>query len=127
MNPEELRLTQQLKALYLSFVAEHYQGLADEAARQQWTAVPYLARLIEGETQRRQERQIVRRVAAARFPVLKTLDQFHWAWPKKVNQAQIQNLFRLAFLKDKTSVIFIGGVGLGKTHLATALGHAAVY
>ena len=125
MNPEELRLTQQLKALYLSFVAEHYQGLADEAARQQWTAVPYLARLIEGETQRRQERQIVRRVAAARFPVLKTLDQFHWAWPKKVNQAQIQNLFRLAFLKDKTSVIFIGGVGLGKTHLATALGHAA--
>ena len=67
----------------------------------------------------------MRRVAAARFPVIKTLEQFNWTWPKKVNQAQVQNLFRLAFLKDQTSVAFIGGVGLGKTHLATALGHAA--
>ena len=124
MKNDELRLTQQLKTLYLSFVAEHYQGLADEAARQQWTTVQYLAQLIEGESQRRQERQIVRRVAAARFPVIKTLEQFSWTWPKKVNQAQVQNLFRLAFLKDQASVVFIGGVGLGKTHLATALGHA---
>ena len=125
MNPDELRLTQQLKALYLSFLAEHYQELADEAARQQWSAVQYLARLMEGETQRRHERQILRRVAAARFPVIKTLEQFNWTWPKKVNQAQVQNLFRLAFLKDQASVVFIGGVGLGKTRLATALGHAA--
>jgi len=125
MNNEELRLTQQLKSLHLSFLAEQYQPLADEAARQQWTPVQYLARLLEGETQRRHDRHIVRRVAAARFPVLKTLDQFNWNWPKKVNQAQVQNLFRLAFLNDQASVVFIGGVGLGKTHLATALGHAA--
>jgi DNA replication protein DnaC len=125
MNPDELRLTQQLKTLYLSFLAEHYQELANEAARQQWSAVQYLARLMEGETQRRHERQILRRVAAARFPVIKTLEQFNWTWPKKVNQAQVQNLFRLAFLKDQANVVFIGGVGLGKTHLATALGHAA--
>jgi DNA replication protein DnaC len=125
MNSEEARLTDQLKALYLSFVVEQYPALADQAARQQWTPVQYLARLIEGETQRRQDRQIVRRVAAARFPVLKTLDQFNWSWPKKINQAHVQNLFRLAFLKEKTSVIFVGGVGLGKTHLATALGHTA--
>lgn len=125
MKHDELSLTQQLNELYLLFLAEHYQPLADEAARQQWTPVQYLARLIEGETQRRHDRQIVRRVAAARFPVIKTLEQFNWTWPKKVNQAQVQNLFRLAFLKDKASVLFIGGVGLGKTHLATALGHAA--
>lgn len=125
MNPDELQLTQQLKELYLSFLAEQYQALADEAARQRWTFVQYLARLIEGETQRRHDRHIARRVAAARFPVIKTLDQFNWNWPKKINQAQVQNLFRLAFLKDNGSVVFIGGVGLGKTHLATALGHAA--
>src|SRR5207247_9100798 len=108
MKYDELRLTQQLKALYLSFVAEHYQGLADEAARQQWTALQYLARLIEGATQRRHERQIVRRVAAARFPVINTLEQFNWTWPTKANQAQVQNLFRLALLKDQASVVFIG-------------------
>jgi len=125
MNHDELQLTEQLKGLYLSFIAQEYQALADQAAREQWTPVQYLARLVEGETQRRHDRQITRRIAAARFPVIKTLDQFNWNWPKKINQAQVQNLFRLAFLKDKASVIFIGGVGLGKTHLATALGHAA--
>ena len=125
MKHDEQQLTHQLKALYLSFIAEQYQPLADEAARAQWTPVQYLARLIEGETQRRHDRHIARRIAAARLPIIKTLDQFNWNWPKKINQAQVQNLFRLAFLKDQASVIFIGGVGLGKTHLATALGHAA--
>ena len=125
MNPDEQQLTQQLKALYLPFIVQHFQSLADEAARQQWTPVQYMARLVEGETQRRHDRHIARRIAAAHFPVIKTLDQFNWSWPKKINQAQVQNLFRLAFLKDKASVIFIGGVGLGKTHLATALGHTA--
>lgn len=125
MNPEEQRLTQQLAQLHLSFIRENYPALADQAAGEQWTPLQYLARLIEGESQRRHERHIARRLAAARFPVVKTLDQFNWTWPKKVNQAQVQNLFRLAFLQDKASVVFIGGVGLGKTHLATALAHAA--
>jgi len=125
MKHDEPQLTHQLKALYLSFIAEQYQSLADEAARAQWNPVQYLARLMEGETLRRHDRHIARRIAAARFPIIKTLDQFNWNWPKKINQAQVQNLFRLSFLKDKASVIFIGGVGLGKTHLATALGYAA--
>jgi DNA replication protein DnaC len=66
-----------------------------------------------------------RRVRLARFPVLKTLDQFNWSWPKKINRLQVQNLFRLKFIEDKANVIFLGGVGLGKSHLTTALGYAA--
>lgn len=125
MNNEELRLTEQLNQLRLDFIAQHYQPMADQAARHQWTPLQYLARLIEGESQRQHDRHIARRLAAARFPLIKTLEQFNWNWPKKINQAQVQNLFRLAFLKDQTSVVFIGGVGLGKTHLSIALGHAA--
>jgi DNA replication protein DnaC len=87
--------------------------------------VDYLARLVDSETQRRHQLALQRRIAAARFPALKSLDQFDWNWPKKVNRAQIQNLFRLAFLQDKANVIFLGGVGLGKTHLATALAYEA--
>ena len=125
MNNEDLRLGEQLAQLRLSFLQENYQTLADQAAREQWTHGQYLGRLIEGESQRRQERAIARRVAAARFPMIKTLDQFNWNWPKKINRPQVQHLFSLGFLKDKASVIFVGGVGLGKSHLAVALGHAA--
>jgi DNA replication protein DnaC len=57
--------------------------------------------------------------------VLKTLEQFRWDWPKKINRLQVQHLFRLEFLAQKGNVLFLGTVGTGKTHLATALGYAA--
>jgi DNA replication protein DnaC len=125
MTPEKNLLLDQLAALRLAYLGEHAQSLADEAAREHWTHLDFLSRLIEGETHRRQDAQMARRIAAAHFPALKTLEQFHWTWPKKINRAQIQNLFRLAFLENHSNVILMGGVGLGKTHLATALAHAA--
>ncbi len=73
----------------------------------------------------RRDRSIERRIRLARFPVIKTLDQFNWSWPKKINRLQVQNLFRLNFIKNKSNIIFLGGVGLGKTHLASALAYAA--
>jgi DNA replication protein DnaC len=125
VNHTETKLAEQLAFLKLAAVREHYAALAVEAAQKQWTHVEYLARVIEGEALRRRERSIQRRLQAARFPCVKTIDQFDWNWPKKINRPQVQNLFRLAFLADKTNVILMGGVGLGKTHLATALGYAA--
>jgi DNA replication protein DnaC len=125
MNNEQLRLSEQLTQLRLTFMAQQHQPLADQAAREQWSHLKYLSQLIEGEHQQRHDRTIARRIAAARFPIIKTLEEFNWNWPKKINRLQVQNLFRLGFLKDKTSVIWVGGVGLGKTHLAIALGHAA--
>jgi DNA replication protein DnaC len=125
MNNTPLPLPEQLAQLHLTFLQENALPLADQAAREQWTHLDYLTRLIEGETQRRHDRCIARRIAAARFPLIKTLDQFNWNWPKKINRPQVQHLFTLGFLKDKSSVVLIGGVGLGKTHLGIALGHAA--
>jgi DNA replication protein DnaC len=118
-------LQRDLDYLKLSFVAEHLEDFAKLATEQHTDHVTFLARLIEGEAQRRQDRSIERRIRLARFPVRKTLEQFQWNWPKKINRAQIQNLFRLRFLDDHANVVFIGGVGLGKSHLASALGLAA--
>jgi DNA replication protein DnaC len=114
-----------LVSLKLPHLLEHFESLGQQAGAEAWPHVQYLARLIEGEAQQREDRSIQRRVALARFPVLKTLDQFDWVWPKKINRPQIQNLFRLRFIDDKANVILIANVGLGKSHLAIALGHTA--
>ena len=95
-----------LTYLKLSFIAAQYAELAKQAAHKAWPHVDYLARLVEGE-------------------VIKTLEQFRWDWPTRINRLQVQQHFHLEFIKDKANLILLGGVGLGKTHLATALGYAA--
>ena len=114
-----------LASLKLSFIAEQYAELAQQAAEKAWSHVDYLARLMEGEADLRRDRATKSRIRLARFPIIKTLDQFRWDWPTRINRLQVQNHFRLAFIKDKSNLILLGGVGLGKTHLATALGYAA--
>jgi DNA replication protein DnaC len=97
MTPSDLaRLDVQLDCLHLSYVKSHYQDLATAAAQKQLSHLVYLAELIEGEASVRETRAIERRIRQARFPVLKTMDDFEWNWPKKINRPQIQNLFRLA-------------------------------
>lgn len=114
-----------LRDLKLSYFREQHQALAREAMEKSWPPLDFLSRLIEGEVLRRKDRATQRRIQAAHFPVIKVLQQFDWTWPTKINRPQVQNLFRLAFLKDRGNVIFMGGVGLGKTHLATALAYEA--
>jgi DNA replication protein DnaC len=118
-------LKERLTYLQLPFIREHYAALAQEAANKNWDHLQFLDCLVQSEFDQRRQRAIQRRLKEARFPVLKTLEQFRWDWPKKINRLAVQNLFRLGFIKDKANVIFLGTVGLGKTHLATALGYAA--
>ena len=124
-TPTPESLAEQLAYLKLPFMLEAHTPLAVQAAQEHWDHIAYLARLVAGEATLRRERSVQRRIAQARFPVIKTLEQFQWNWPKSVNRMQVQNLFRLQFLAEKGNVIFLGNVGLGKTHLATALGYAA--
>ncbi len=118
-------LRRQLGYLNLLFMQEHVEQLAAQAAENQWSHAEFLGRLVEGECALRQDRARVRRIREARFPVLKTLDQFDFTWPSKINRPAVQNLFRMTFIQERANAILVGGVGLGKSHLAIALGHAA--
>jgi len=115
----------QLTYLKLPFIAEHYAELAKHAVHKTWSHVDYLAALVEGEADLRRDRATKSRIRLARFPVIKILEQFRWDWPTRINRLQVQNHFHLEFIKAKANLILLGGVGLGKTHLATALGYAA--
>ena len=114
-----------LETLRLLYPLENLENLSREAARQGWSHQTYLDRLLEGECQRREAAASERRTCKARFPVPKGLAGFEWSWPKKINRPQVQDLFRLAFIETHTNVIFVGNTGLGKSHLATALGQEA--
>lgn len=118
-------LDQHLAYLKLPFMAQHYDELAKQAATKQWSHLDYLSTLTQGEADLRRDRATQNRIRQARFPVIKTLDQFRWDWPTVINRMQVQNHFNLSFIKDKGNLIYLGGVGLGKTHLATALGYTA--
>jgi DNA replication protein DnaC len=122
---EENDIVELLSYLKLPFIRENHRDVARTAAERQWSHIEFLAELVGGEADMRKDRAVKRRIGNARFPVIKTLEQFDWLWPKKINRPQIQNLFHLNFVPEKANVVFIGGVGLGKTHLATALGYHA--
>ncbi|MBS0356519.1 MAG: IS21-like element helper ATPase IstB [Proteobacteria bacterium] len=125
MKTDSSLLQQHLDYLKLAYVKNQHSDLAQQAGEKHWSHVEYLRRLIEGEFNEQRQRAVQRRLTAARFPVVKTLDQFRWDWPKKINRLQVQNLFRLEFIGQQANVIFLGTVGTGKSHLATALGYAA--
>ena len=122
---EEKQLHEHLEYLKLTSIQQNYEPEAKTAVEKHFSHVEYLARLVEGEAALRRDRSIARRIKMARFPVIKALDEFDWSWPKKINRLQVQNLFRLVFIEERANVVMVGGVGLGKTHLSIALGHAA--
>jgi hypothetical protein len=106
-------------------MAQHYVELAKQAAHKMWPHVDYLARLVEGEAPLRRDRATKSRMRLARFPVSKTVEQFRWDWPTRMHRLQVQNHFHLEWIQAKATLIFLGGVGLGKTPLATAVGYTA--
>ncbi len=124
-HPDADALRAHMNALRLPFMLEHHQAFAQSAADKHWSHLEYLTELLNGEAAARDDRRVQRCIHLARFPVLKTLDQFDWTWPTKINRLLIQNLFHLDFVNQHANVVFISGVGLGKSHLMTALAHAA--
>jgi DNA replication protein DnaC len=127
-NPlDEQRLQEQLSYLRLPYMLEHYSQLASYAATHHQSPLQLLAKLVEGEADHKRDRSIQWRIKQAGLPLIKDLADVQWNWPTSINREHIKDLFRLQFIPQKQNVIFVGGVGVGKTHLAIALAHAACH
>ncbi len=114
-----------LKQLKLPSVLREYEKMAAVCQQQRADYQTYLLRLAELETADRERRAAERRVKAARFPVIKTLDTFDFSAQPSINQELVRQLLRGEYLDSRENVLFIGNSGTGKTHLATALAFAA--
>ena len=121
----EILLSHYLKTLKLPTFQREYQKLARQCATEGVDHVGYLTRLSEREMIERDRRKVERRIKAARFPVVKSLDSFDFAVIPKLNKMQVLELARCEWIERRENVIALGPSGTGKTHVALGLGLAA--
>lgn len=110
-----------LKALRLPTIAAECEAIAARCATDHVDHLGFLLQLCERELLDRERRAAERRLKAARFPTLKTLDDFDFAAQPSLNRVLVAELMRGEFVDRRESVILVGNPGTGKTHLATAL------
>jgi len=119
--PEYDLLIRQLKHLRLGRVSEVLDAHTQRAVAANMSYLDFLRGLIQEATQAQDTRLMNSRIKAARFPYLKTLDQFDFSFQPSVSRQKIADLATLRFVENRENIILLGPPGVGKTHLAIAL------
>lgn len=119
-------LTAQLDYLQLPVMRDRHGDFARRASQTGQTHAEFLATLADEEVRGKRERAAKARLSASKMPCVKTIDSWDWKWnPTSNRREEILPLFDLDFHLQKSNVVILGRPGLGKTHLALALGHTA--
>src|SRR5919109_5370236 len=119
VSSEVAFLSRALKAPRIAALAAN---LAERARAEGWDYQHYLAQVLAEEVASRETHGGDARVRDARFPQVKTLDDFDFSFQRSVKRQTISHLAQLDFLREGTNVVFLGPPGTGKTHLSIALG-----
>ena len=114
-----------LKQLKLPAILRDYAAVAAACTQDRADYPTYLLRLVEREMIEREHRAAQRRIKAAGFAVIKTLDTFDFAAQPSINEALIRELARGDYIDNRENVLLVGNSGTGKTHLACGLAFAA--
>jgi DNA replication protein DnaC len=118
----------QLKTLRLYGMGEAWSDVQAEAPgrKQPLSSSVLLSRLIEAEIADRKARSLRYQLKTARFPIDRSFTEFDWK-ESVLSESQIQIFAGAGFMDEAHNLILVGGTGTGKTHLATALGVAAIH
>ena len=120
------QLQRSLRNLRLGGMAEMLPIRFHEARAQEIDYDEFIRRLLDDEFGRRKNNLIARRAKAARFPEIKTLENFDFSFNTSISKRTVLSLMSTAFLTKAQNVLLVGPPGVGKTHIALAIGHAAV-
>jgi len=121
-----MELTRLLEKLKLEHLEAQLDAVCEQAAAQEMDYKSFLTQALHTEWQGRDRRGIESRLRLARFPWLKTLDQFDFDFQPSLDRRQVRELAGLSFVERSHNVVILGPPGVGKTHLAVALGVLAV-
>jgi len=119
------KLKQNLEELKLSYIAENYRELLDDAARKNTSVLDVLLELVDGQINDRRNRALARRVRDAHLPKIKSLAEYDFNFPKRIAKQKVLRLFDCQFIDTFGCAVLIGPTGVGKTHIHTALGYVA--
>lgn len=119
MNKE---LAEKLAYCKLSGMAKSFERLHKEATENALTPLEFFETLLDEEMINRENNRFNRLLKRAKFPTLKTIDQFNFSKAPFLKKTQILELFNLEFIKENQNLIFIGSPGTGKSHLSVSLG-----
>lgn len=121
-----MELEHLLDRLRMEHLEAQIDTVCEQAAQQQLDYKSFLVQALEAEWQGRHQKSIEARLRQARFPWLKTLDQFDFDFQPSLDRRQIRELSGMSFVERAHNVVLLGPPGVGKTHLAIALGIKAV-
>jgi DNA replication protein DnaC len=122
----QARVTEQLTRLRLGYVAERLDAVLADAARHEPTYLDFLDTVLRQEIDAKQRKRVAMGVQIAHFPAVKTLDAFDFKFQPSIDQRLVRELASGHFISQAENVLIFGPPGVGKTHLAIALGRAAV-
>jgi DNA replication protein DnaC len=115
-----------LASVGLDYPASCLPELVEEATRDALAPVAFLDLLLTRQLERKDERRVQTMLKLSGLPPGKTLEDFDWSFQPRVDRRQIETLATCSYIRDKTNVLFLGPPGVGKSHLATALGVKAI-
>jgi len=119
-------LSTALKKLRLSGMAKTMDIRLEEAKSSRLIHSEFLELILQDELDVRKERLIKRRIKAAGFRELKTLEDFDWSFNPSIKKKQIYDLATCRFIEQVKDVLFLGPPGVGKSHLVQAIGYSAI-
>lgn len=125
-QPEIDRIDDYLKTLSLHRIREVYKDESERAAKTKLGYQEYLLKLLEQQILTKIERSINRKMQIAAFPQIKRLEEFDFSFQPQINEKLIRELSAMDFLEQGKNILFLGPPGVGKTHLAIAIGIKAV-
>jgi DNA replication protein DnaC len=120
------RIAERCASLGLVYAAERLGELLEEAARDDLTPASFLERVLEREADRKNERRVATSLKLSGLPQGKTLEGFDWTFQPRADRQKLEMLSTCAYVRSRENVLFLGPPGVGKSHLAVALGVKAV-